>query len=53
LDAANRYAIIYRVNQAKTAEKRVSKIGELVAMLNRGETAILAASSGLRPSEGG
>lgn len=38
LDAANRYAIIYRVNQAKTAEKRVVKIAELMAMLRRGET---------------
>ena len=38
LDSANRYSIIYRVNQAKTAEKRAGKIAELVAMLNRGET---------------
>jgi uncharacterized protein YdeI (YjbR/CyaY-like superfamily) len=38
LDSANRYSIIYRVNQTKTAEKRASKIAELVAMLNRGET---------------
>ena len=38
LDAANRYAIIYRVHQAKTAEKRAAKITELLAMLRRGET---------------
>jgi uncharacterized protein YdeI (YjbR/CyaY-like superfamily) len=38
LDSANRYSIIYRVNQAKTAEKRAGKIAELIAMLNRGET---------------
>jgi uncharacterized protein YdeI (YjbR/CyaY-like superfamily) len=38
LDSANRYAIIYRVHQAKTAEKRDMKIAELMAMLRRGET---------------
>ena len=38
LDAANRFAIIYRVHQAKTAEKRAAKIAELLAMLRRGET---------------
>ena len=38
LDSANRYAIIYRVHQAKTAEKREAKIVELMAMLRRGET---------------
>lgn len=38
LDSANRYAIIYRVHQAKTAEKRAAKITELLAMLRRGET---------------
>ncbi len=38
LDAANRYAIIYRVHQAKTVEKREAKIAELMAMLRRGET---------------
>jgi uncharacterized protein YdeI (YjbR/CyaY-like superfamily) len=38
LDSANRYSIIYRVNQAKTAEKRAGKIADLVGMLNRGET---------------
>jgi len=38
LDSANRYAILYRVQQAKTPEKRAGKIAELVAMLSRGET---------------
>ena len=38
LDAANRYAVLYRVQQAKTPEKRAAKIAELVAMLARGET---------------
>jgi uncharacterized protein YdeI (YjbR/CyaY-like superfamily) len=38
LDAANRYAVLYRVQQAKTPEKRAAKITELVAMLARGET---------------
>ncbi len=38
LDSANRYAIIYRVHQAKTAEKREAKIAELMAMLRRGDT---------------
>jgi uncharacterized protein YdeI (YjbR/CyaY-like superfamily) len=38
LDSANRYSVLYRVQQAKTPEKRVAKIAELVAMLGRGET---------------
>ena len=38
LKLANRYAIIYRVHLAKTAEKRAAKIAELIAMLRRGET---------------
>jgi uncharacterized protein YdeI (YjbR/CyaY-like superfamily) len=38
LDAANRFAVIYRVQQARTPEKRASKIAELVDMLARGET---------------
>jgi uncharacterized protein YdeI (YjbR/CyaY-like superfamily) len=38
LDSANRYAIIYRVHQARTAEKRAAKIRELLAMLRRGQT---------------
>ena len=38
LDAANRYAVLYRVHQSKTPEKRAAKIAEMVEMLNRGET---------------
>jgi uncharacterized protein YdeI (YjbR/CyaY-like superfamily) len=38
LDSANRYSILYRVQQAKTPEKRAAKIAEMVAMLSRGET---------------
>ena len=38
LDAANRFAVLYRVHQSKTPEKRAAKIAELVAMLSRGET---------------
>jgi len=38
LDSANRFAILYRVQQAKTPDKRAAKIAELVAMLSRGET---------------
>ncbi|MGA0600866.1 YdeI/OmpD-associated family protein [Caulobacter sp. KR2-114] len=38
LDAANRFAILYRVQQARTPERRSAKIAELVAMLARGDT---------------
>ena len=38
LDSANRYAVLYRVHQAKTPQKRAAKIVELVTMLARGET---------------
>ena len=38
LDSANRYAILYRVHQAKTPEARAARIDQLVAMLARGET---------------
>ena len=37
LDAANRYAILWRVQTAKKAETRARRIAELVAMLARGE----------------
>jgi len=37
LDAANRYAVLYRVHQAKSPEKRAAKIVELAAKLARGE----------------
>jgi uncharacterized protein YdeI (YjbR/CyaY-like superfamily) len=33
LDAANRYAVLYRVHQAKGPEKRAAKIAEIVARL--------------------
>jgi uncharacterized protein YdeI (YjbR/CyaY-like superfamily) len=38
LDAANRFAVIYRVQQARSPEKRAAKIAELVEMLARGDT---------------
>ena len=38
LDSANRFAILYRVQQAKTPQKRAAKIAEMVAMLSRGDT---------------
>ena len=37
LDGANRYAILYRVHDAKRAETRARRIAGLVAMLARGE----------------
>jgi uncharacterized protein YdeI (YjbR/CyaY-like superfamily) len=38
LDRANRYAIIYRVNDAKRAETRAKRIAQYVGMLACGET---------------
>jgi uncharacterized protein YdeI (YjbR/CyaY-like superfamily) len=38
LDSANRFAILYRVQQAKTPEKRAAKIADMVGMLSRGDT---------------
>jgi uncharacterized protein YdeI (YjbR/CyaY-like superfamily) len=38
LTSQNRYAISYRVGQAKRAETRARRIAESVAMLERGET---------------
>ena len=38
LDSANRFAILYRVQQAKNPEKRAAKIAEMVSMLSRGDT---------------
>jgi len=38
LDAANRFAILYRVQRARTPGTRAAKIAELVAMLARGDT---------------
>jgi len=37
LDRANRYSIIYRVNDAKRAETRARRIADFVEMLARGE----------------
>lgn len=38
LTSQNRYAILYRLHQAKRAETRARRIAEYVAMLARGET---------------
>ena len=38
LDSANRYAILYRVHEARKAETRAAKIEKFVEMLARGET---------------
>ena len=38
LRSANRYAVIYRVNDAKTANTRAERIAKFVTMLARGET---------------
>ncbi|WP_028103434.1 YdeI/OmpD-associated family protein [Pseudoduganella violaceinigra] len=38
LSSQNRYAILFRVHQAKRADTRARRIGEFVAMLARGET---------------
>lgn len=38
LTGANRFAVIYRVNEARTAKTRVERIAKFVAMLARGET---------------
>jgi uncharacterized protein YdeI (YjbR/CyaY-like superfamily) len=38
LDSANRFAILYRVHQARAPGTRAAKIAELVAMLARGDT---------------
>jgi uncharacterized protein YdeI (YjbR/CyaY-like superfamily) len=38
LDRANRFAIIYRVNDAKRPETRAKRIGQFVQMLAAGET---------------
>lgn len=38
VSAANRFAVIYRVNDAKRPETRARRIAQLVAMLARGET---------------
>jgi uncharacterized protein YdeI (YjbR/CyaY-like superfamily) len=38
LDSRNRYAILYRVHNAKKAETRSARIAKFVAMLSEGET---------------
>jgi uncharacterized protein YdeI (YjbR/CyaY-like superfamily) len=38
LDSANRYAILYRVQDAKKPETRAKRIADFVGMLARGET---------------
>ena len=38
LDGANRFAVLFRIQQARTPEKRTAKVAELIAMLARGET---------------
>lgn len=38
LRGANRYAVLYRLHNAKTPETRAKRIAEFVAMLARGET---------------
>jgi uncharacterized protein YdeI (YjbR/CyaY-like superfamily) len=38
LDRANRYAILYRIHDAKKTETREQRIEKYVAMLSRGET---------------
>lgn len=38
IDAANRYAVIYRVNEAKKPATRAARIAKFVEMLARGET---------------
>ena len=38
LDAANRFAILFRIQRAATPTKRAAKIVEMAAMLGRGET---------------
>ncbi|HET9593511.1 MAG TPA: YdeI/OmpD-associated family protein [Solirubrobacterales bacterium] len=37
LDSANRYAIVYRLEEAKKPETRERRLGKFVAMLERGE----------------
>ena len=38
LDSRNRYAILYRIQNAKRADTRARRIAQFVAMLARGET---------------
>ncbi len=45
LDAQNRYAILYRVSDAKRPETRAQRIEKFVSMLSRGETPYPMAAS--------
>lgn len=38
LDGRNRYAVLYRIHNAKTAKSRASQIAKFLTMLTRGET---------------
>jgi uncharacterized protein YdeI (YjbR/CyaY-like superfamily) len=38
LKGANRYAVLYRIGEAKKPETRAARIAKFVAMLERGET---------------
>ena len=38
LTGANRYAVLYRVNDAKKPQTRAERIAKFVGMLSRGET---------------
>lgn len=38
LNGRNRYAILFRIQNAKKPATRVRKIEEFISMLNRGET---------------
>ena len=51
LDAANRYAILYRVSTAKRAETRQRRIEQFVAMLARGEMIHPQRSSAPQPAQ--
>ena len=46
LTGPNRYAVLYRIGDAKTEKTRVTRIEKFVAMLERGETAYPSKQSG-------
>ncbi len=52
LDRANRYAMIYRVNDAKRPETRRKRIAQYVDMLARGETIHPQKSAKRQPQDG-
>src|SRR5690606_18884108 len=53
LDSQNRYAILYRIHDAKKPETRARRIEKFVAMLARGEKNLLNRSDGRRRRRGG